>query len=65
VNGYAALGDVLIGRMDDVLRDGFSWPQPLSARSAGMQTNQYLVQGARSWPLPIAYVIDEHLSACQ
>jgi len=35
------------------------WPQPLSAHSAGRQINQYLMQGARSWPLPIAYVIDE------
>ena len=34
VHGYAAAGDILIGRTDDVLRDGFSWPQPLSARSA-------------------------------
>ena len=59
VNGYAALGDILIGRMDDVIRDGFLWPQPLSAHSAGLQINQYLMQGARSWPLPIAYFIDE------
>ncbi|HYR01484.1 MAG TPA: M12 family metallopeptidase [Casimicrobiaceae bacterium] len=59
VHGYAAVGDILVGRMDDVLRDGFAWPQPLSARSASLKAEQYLVQGARSWPLPIAYVIDE------
>ena len=59
VNGYAALGDILIGREDVVLRDGFSWPQPLSARPAHPQINQYFMQGARSWRLPIAYVIDE------
>jgi len=57
-HGYAAVGDVLIGRVEDVLRDGFSWPQPLAARPAGMTSEQYLVPGTRSWPLPIAYVID-------
>ncbi len=60
VHGYAALGDILIGRRDDVVSNGFSWPQPLSARSAVRKDKQqYLVQGARSWPLPIPYVIDE------
>jgi hypothetical protein len=59
VHGYAAVGDILIRRTDDVLRDGFSWPQPLSARSDVLKKQQSLMQGTRTWPLPIAYVIDE------
>ena len=65
VHGYAAVGDVLVGPLDNVLRDGFAWPEPLSARPARMTAEQYLVQGARSWPLPIPYVIDETFPAAK
>jgi hypothetical protein len=62
VHGYAALGDILVGRTDDVVRDGFTWPRPVSARSPGLKNPQSLVLPTRSWPLPIAYVIDGSFS---
>lgn len=58
-DGYAYWGDIGVGRVEDIERDGLTIPAPLGARPIRSQGShgKDLLLAARRWSLPIPYVV--------
>jgi len=69
IDGYAFWGDIGLGKVADIERDGLYLPQGLSDQSASSARNSVspkdaFATGARRWSLPIPYeVSDSKLTA--
>jgi hypothetical protein len=69
IDGYAVWGDIGLGKVADIERDGLYLPQGLSDQSASSARNSVspkdaFATGARLWSLPIPYdVSDSRLSS--